>query len=80
MPLDAWLRQNGWPRAQLARALGISSGHVTDLCNNRYWPSLSIVLKIRRLTGGEVTANDFLPEDKGPDDQGHRSVSNPQRA
>jgi DNA-binding XRE family transcriptional regulator len=63
MKLDEWIRESGSTRYEIAQQLGISTGHMTDLCNGRFWPSLKMALKIRRLTKGQVMPNDFLPDE-----------------
>jgi hypothetical protein len=60
MTLDEWITQSGLSRIDVARKLRISPGHVTDLCNGRFWPSRAIAEKIWQLTDGAVTPNDFL--------------------
>ena len=55
-------------RSEIARALDISRGHVTDLCNRRFWPTREMAQKIWKLTSGEVTPTDFLFADEEPPD------------
>jgi 3,4-dihydroxy 2-butanone 4-phosphate synthase/GTP cyclohydrolase II len=62
MQLGDWIEQRGLSRSEVARQLGISPGHVTDLCAGRFWPSRAVAIKIWRLTDGAVTPNDFLTE------------------
>jgi transcriptional regulator with XRE-family HTH domain len=61
-----WLEQQGLTQAEASKKLGISQGHVSDLCSGRFWPGRALVAKIWRLTKGAVTPNDFLTdEDRG---------------
>lgn len=64
MKFADWIDSRGLLRAEIARRLGVSQGHVTDLCNNRFWPTRAMAQRIWRLTGGEVTPNDYLFEDE----------------
>jgi hypothetical protein len=58
--LSEWIAKSGFRRIDVARSLGISTGHLTDLCNNRIWPTRSLFRKMWRLTSGSVTPNDVL--------------------
>lgn len=62
MTLAEWIKETGLTRAEIARRYGTTPGHIKDLCENRFWPSKTTVLKILRFTEGAVTPNDFLPE------------------
>jgi hypothetical protein len=63
MKLADWIRETGLTRTQVARQLGISQGHLTDLCNGRFWPGRRLAVKIWKLTDGAVTPNDFLSDE-----------------
>ena len=68
MTLADWIRFKRLRRTQVAQLLGISPGHVTDLCNNRFWPTREMAQRIWHLTEGDVTPNDYLFEnDSGLD-------------
>ena len=56
-----WIGRSGMPAARVAEMLGISGGHLHDLTHGRTWPNRDMALRIRTLTCGEVTPNDFLP-------------------
>jgi 3,4-dihydroxy 2-butanone 4-phosphate synthase/GTP cyclohydrolase II len=60
MKLDQWIEHHGLRRVEFARKLGLSPGHVTDLCQARFWPTRLLAQGIWEMTGGEVTPNDFL--------------------
>lgn len=60
MRLADWIEREGLARAEVARKLGLSAGYVTDLCADRCWPGKETALKIVHLTGGDVSADDFL--------------------
>jgi len=61
MKFSQWIEESGLTRAEVARRLGASRGNVGDLCNFRYWPSRTMMVRIIELTDGAVTPNDFLP-------------------
>lgn len=67
MKLDQYLRDNSITEAAFAREVGISQAHVHRLRTGG-WPSMGIAVRIREVTGGQVTADDFVPppdEDAG---------------
>jgi 3,4-dihydroxy 2-butanone 4-phosphate synthase/GTP cyclohydrolase II len=64
MKFADWIKQQGFSQIEVGHQLGISQGHVSDLCAGRFWPSRAVALKILRLTGGAVTPNDFLSDEE----------------
>lgn len=60
MKLAEYLDANGIKRVDFARSIGVSAGWITALCDGTGWPSRDVAEEISRVTGGEVTANDFL--------------------
>src|SRR3984885_11575942 len=59
MQLPDWLKQSKSTRADFARAVEISAGRVTQLCEGEL-PSLDLAERIAKATGGAVTPNDFV--------------------
>jgi len=59
MQLADWLKQSKSTRADFARAVEISPGRVTQLCEGDL-PSLDLAERIAKATGGAVTPNDFV--------------------
>src|SRR3954462_14072613 len=59
MQLAGWLKHSKSTRADFARAVGISPGRVTQICEGEL-PSLDFAERIAKVTGGAVTPNDFL--------------------
>src|SRR5215510_9497176 len=59
MELSGWLERTKMPRSAFARAVGVSPGRITQLCEGDL-PSLELAERIARETGGAVTPNDFL--------------------
>jgi len=63
MRLSEWLKISPMSQSELARQLEITPGRVTQLLSEDKpaWPGRSLALKLAEVTGGAVTANDFLP-------------------
>jgi 3,4-dihydroxy 2-butanone 4-phosphate synthase/GTP cyclohydrolase II len=59
MDLSGWLERNKTPRNAFARAVGVSPGRITQICEGEL-PSLELAERIARETAGAVTPNDFL--------------------
>src|SRR3954463_13004860 len=59
MQLPDWLKQSKTTRTDFARAVQISPGRVTQICEGEL-PSLDLAERIAKVTGGAVTPNDFL--------------------
>src|SRR5436853_1912113 len=59
MQLADWLKQSKSTRADFARAVEISPGRVTQICEGEL-PSLDLAERIAKVTGGAVAPNDFL--------------------
>src|SRR5205085_2428652 len=59
MELSGWLERNKTPRNAFARAVGVSAGRITQICEGEL-PSLELAERIARETAGAVTPNDFL--------------------
>src|SRR5437764_810079 len=59
MELSGWLDRTKMPRSAFARAVGVSPGRITQICEGEL-PSLELAERIAKETGGAVTPNDFL--------------------
>src|SRR3954469_3822655 len=59
MQLPDWLKQSKTTRTDFARAVQISPGRVTQICEGEM-PSLDLAERIAKATGGAVTPNDFV--------------------
>src|SRR6476469_8585291 len=59
MQLSDWLKQSRSTRADFARAVEISPGRVTQICEGEL-PSLDLAERIAKATAGAVTPNDFV--------------------
>jgi DNA-binding transcriptional regulator YdaS (Cro superfamily) len=60
MLLKDWLDREKMKRTHFAERIGVSSSYVTQICDGTLWPGREIVGRIAEVTGGEVTANDFM--------------------
>lgn len=62
MTLAEWIEREGVQRSVVAEALGVSPSYVTNLCSGQpNWPGRELMVRIRDLTKGAVTADDFMP-------------------
>lgn len=59
MELGHWLERTRTARSAFARAVGVSPGRITQICEGER-PSLELAERIAKETGGAVTPNDFL--------------------
>lgn len=46
-----WVSQTGRPQNEIARKCGISPGHLHHLMHGRRVPSLTLALRLQKLTG-----------------------------
>lgn len=62
MKLAEYLKSKSIKRGDFALSIGVTAGWITSLCDGSGWPSREVAEKISLATGGDVTADDFLPE------------------
>lgn len=60
MKLASYLEKTGTTRYAFAKAIGVTPPYITALCAGDNWPGREVMTRIIAVTGGEVTANDFL--------------------
>jgi len=60
MRLEEFLRKNGLNYSWLVKRLRVNDETARRWIRGEHMPSPALCEKIRRLTGGEVTANDFV--------------------
>lgn len=60
MQLAAWLKSNAKTPADLAAALGVERSTVARYVSGERRPRAELARRIAELTGGQVTANDFV--------------------
>jgi transcriptional regulator with XRE-family HTH domain len=61
MKLQDWMHINGLKDGNVAKRLGVSRATVSRLRRAKQLPKWDLVSKIRDETGGQVTADDFMP-------------------
>lgn len=62
MKLAVWLKRENLTQTDLAAKLGSGPSYVSQLCRGLLWPGRDVVEKIADITGGKVTADDFMTE------------------
>lgn len=62
MKLSEWLKQNELTATAFAKAAGLDVSTVTRSINGQRRPEWDTLDKIRAATNGEVTPNDFIPD------------------
>jgi transcriptional regulator with XRE-family HTH domain len=60
MTLDEWKRQLGLKQADFARLLNMDQGTVSRLLSGKRTPPSEVMRRIFVLSGGRVTANDWI--------------------
>ena len=74
MTLSDWLKANNTRQADFASRIGVTQGHVSQLCRGGM-PSLEVAAAIERETGGAIPAASWVTH--GPAARGHNNSSNP---
>ena len=60
MQIDEWRKARGWTYSDLGRALSVSPQAARRWCLGERIPRPVELRKIRELTAGQVTADDFV--------------------
>lgn len=63
MKLAAFLAERGMSRADFATAVGVSHVAITRYIAGQRMPRMEHLCRIREVTGGAVTADDFMPSE-----------------
>lgn len=61
MTLSDWIIKEDLTAAEVARRLNVSHSTVGRWCTAKLFPSRDSLIAIQSVTGGCVTANDFMP-------------------
>jgi transcriptional regulator with XRE-family HTH domain len=61
MQLDEWMRRNGKTYQDVADALGVDDVTIGRYARGERRPRWDVLTRLVEVTGGDVTANDFLP-------------------
>lgn len=67
MKLEEWMQNNSVSDADLAGRVGRDRTIISKLRKGQIKPSIKVLLAITRLTDGQVTIEDFMPE-QSPDE------------
>lgn len=57
---------HGLSQENFARSVGVQKAAISRIEQGKRIPSMSLISRICEVTGGELTANDFMPE-RSPD-------------
>jgi 2-dehydro-3-deoxyphosphooctonate aldolase (KDO 8-P synthase) len=60
-PLTAWRKAHGRTLAALAAEAGCATSHLSQIENRKTNPSLALIARLTAITGGALSAADFLP-------------------
>lgn len=58
--LRTWRKKRGLTQSEIADTLGVSVVSVSRIERNEQWPDREFFERLAAVTGGSVTANDFL--------------------
>lgn len=61
MTLDDYLIGTKTLETEFAARVGISQAQVNRIRRGKSWPTRDLLVRIREITGGAVTADDFMP-------------------
>jgi len=62
--LRNWRKQNNLTLEEASAALAVSVGSLSRIERGEQWPDRSFFERLAKATSGEVTANDFLPDQR----------------
>jgi transcriptional regulator with XRE-family HTH domain len=62
MKLLSYLREANLKQADFAGRVGVTEAAVSRWCNGKGRPSWDVLARIASVTGGAVTAADFMPD------------------
>ena len=66
MTLDSYLTGEGLTEAAFGVLVGLSQSQINRIRTGRSWPPRAVAERIREVTSGKVTPDDFLPPDHVP--------------
>lgn len=58
-PLAEWIKDEGISRSEAAERLGLAKGYLTELCQRKKEPSLSVALRIISASADRITITDL---------------------
>lgn len=62
MKFRAWFESSGLSQTQFAKKVNVTQSAVSHLLKGRKSPSLDLILRIEKATGGKVKPNDWREE------------------
>ena len=65
-PLTAWRKRDRRTLVALADALGCAPSHLSQIESRKTNPSLSLIAKLKAISGGKLKAEDFMPAESAP--------------
>jgi transcriptional regulator with XRE-family HTH domain len=66
MQLSEWMSMNGVSDDQMAEKAKVDRATINRLRRGKHRPSWPLILRLREITAGGVTADDFLVTDEAP--------------
>ena len=67
MTLDSYLTGAGLTEAAFGVLVGLSQSQINRIRTGRSWPPRDVAERIREVTAGKVTPDDFLPPQATPE-------------
>ena len=61
-PLRRWREEKGVTLTALARRVGVTASHLSEIENRNNWPSIKLAAKLRQETEGVVPLDAFVPQ------------------
>jgi len=62
MDLNEWMSRENINKSEAARRFGVSHTTVLRWASGRLLPAWNSLIVIKKVTGGDVTPDDFMPE------------------
>lgn len=75
-PLARWRKDNKKTLNDLADAAGCAVSHLSQIESGKTYPSLKLIAKLKAITGGAVSAENFMPPETPPAPRSTVSVGN----
>lgn len=70
--LSQFLQKSDFTQAQLARALGVSPGHISEIVAGKKEPSLALALRLHEACGGGFDLASLSPVTKAQAKRGQK--------
>lgn len=73
-PLARWRKSHKKTLNDLAKAADCAVSHLSQIESGKTNPSLKLIAKLQSITGGAISAQNFMPPESGPSARSHVSV------